>query len=451
MKKFLVSSIVISAIFVFASTSARAALIGAYVDGTDNDAAALVNIAPQAPGAILSNLSNIGFEGGSSITRTEFASPSTPAGPTAGSGVGSQWLFSRANKTQATPGTNTDYYGFTVDAAVGRVLDLTDLRFDRTSRANSGGGINTTYEVFASVEGGAFASYGSSGISAPAALNTWAVPSTQVTDLSSITGAESVEIRIALGDNSGVAGKSSWVQGIQLQGDVIRKPSTLLAYYVDGTDEDAAALVDLASAASVAASNLSNVGFEGGGSITRPSFGAAPLTPAGPTAASAAGSEWLFARANRTQATPGTNTDYFGFTIDMDEAGWMDLSDLTFDTTNRANTGGGINTTYEVFAAVDGGLFNSLGFTSITAPSTLNTFLDPAFTHIVDLTSIMGAKSVELRIALGDNSGVASKSSWVQGIQVYGDVTVIPEPSTLVLSAFGLVGLLRSSRRRQTG
>ena len=218
---------------------------------------------------------------------------------------------------------------------------------------------------------------------------------------------------------------------------------TLLAYYVDGVDIDSAALIDQAANGDVTASNLSNVGFEGGTSITRTEFGTGPSTPAGPTAGSGVGSEWLFARANATQPNPGTTTDYFGFTVSAN-TGTLNLTDLVFDRTNRANTSGGINTTYEVFVSVDSAPFASFGSDTITAPAVLGTFLDPATTQTTDLSSITGASSVEIRIALGDNSGVASKSSWVQGIQLNG--TVVPEPGMLGLSLVGL-GVLFGLRR----
>lgn len=220
----------------------------------------------------------------------------------------------------------------------------------------------------------------------------------------------------------------------------------LLAYYADGVEVDAAALVDQAGHAGVVASDLANVGFETGTSITRTEFGSAPFTPAGPTAGSASASQWLFARATVVQATPDTLTDYFGFTVTALPGSVLSLSELRFDRTNRANEAGGIITTYQVFVSVDGGVFTSMGSDSITAPATLSTFLDPATTQITDLSTLSSATSVEFRIALGDNSNLASKSSWVQGIQLSGQV--VPEPSAAGLFLLGGLALrfLRSPR-----
>ena len=199
--------------------SARAASLVYFVNGSDADAAALNNLT-MTPDFTVSTLDNVGFEGGTSITRTEFSAPSTPAGPTAGSAVGSEWLFCRGTTTQGTPDTTTDYFGFTVTADSGKMLNLNDLTFDVTNRLNTTGSLTTQCDIFASVNGGAFTSYGLYSTTAHTAQNVFLTPETVVTNLSGITGANSVEIRIAMGDNSGMTSKASWIQGIVLDGAV---------------------------------------------------------------------------------------------------------------------------------------------------------------------------------------------------------------------------------------
>ena len=216
----------------------------------------------------------------------------------------------------------------------------------------------------------------------------------------------------------------------------------LLAYFGDGVVADAAAFSDLAGNSSVIVSALQMVDFQDSAArITRTEFGAAPFTPAGPTAGSGVGSEWFFARANVIQSTPSSTTDYFGFTVSA-IGGTLELDDLVFDRTSRANEPGGIITTFDVFVSVDSGAFNSFGSDTITDPGTLNVF-GPATTQTTDLSSITGASSVEVRIALGDNSGLPSKSSWAQGIQLNG--TVVPEPGTTGYLVAGMltIGFLR--------
>jgi hypothetical protein len=230
--------------------------------------------------------------------------------------------------------------------------------------------------------------------------------------------------------------------------------AAMLAYYVDGTDADAAALPDLAGAAGVTAGDLANVGFEGGSNITRTSWGGAGNTPAGPTAGSSAGSEWLLARANFVQATPDTLTDYFGFTVTADTGMVLDPAALTFDWAVATNQdAGGIISNYEVFASADGGAFSSAGSGGPISLTTNPTFLRPAVTESLDLSSLPLATSYEFRIALGDNSGLNSKGTFLQGIQLEGDAEAIPEPVTMALlglAAYGLGGYVRKRHFRLT-
>lgn len=198
--------------------------------------------------------------------------------------------------------------------------------------------------------------------------------------------------------------------------------SDLLAYYCDGTDIDAAALIDLAGHADATAGNLQAVGFQGGNYISRPSFGAS--TPAGPTAGSSTGSEWLFARASYVQTTPGTGTDYFGFTVTPDLAP-LALFSLTFDWVIVSARNGSFDAQCQVFVSVDGGAFVGLtpiSSDSITVPSggPSHTF-GSVNTIVTDLTGIGNpATSMVVRICLGDDSSRAGQAQFVQGIKLEG-------------------------------
>ena len=216
MKKWIVSVMVL-----FAAFGVQAERIASYNDGTDADADALINLA-SAASVTVTDLSPVGFEiaSGLDITRTGYDATS-PAGPTAGSSIGSEWLFARASKIlSGAPRTTTDYFGFTVTADSGKMLDLTNIKFDLVSTANASPAYAEIYtaQVFYSVDGGAFASIGSSVSStAPSVSDVWSSITTANIDLSTITGASSVEIRIGLGDaGTSDTNGAAFVQGRQM-------------------------------------------------------------------------------------------------------------------------------------------------------------------------------------------------------------------------------------------
>ena len=211
----------------------------------------------------------------------------------------------------------------------------------------------------------------------------------------------------------------------------------LVASYNDGTDADAAALANLASAASVTVTDL-DVGRVNDGNITRTEFGA-PATPAGPTAGSSGGSEWLFFRSTVISAgTPVSTSDYFGFAVTADPGKTLDLTNIEFDLITRANASAawGYTATAQVFVAVDGGAFTAIGSSvSSTAPDASNVW-SPVTTANIDLSTITGASSVEIRIGVADNLDNSGAAAFVQGVQLNG--TVVPEPATVGM--FSLMG-----------
>lgn len=211
-------------------TSANADLLAYYGNGLLEDAAALANIAPVNADITVSGLSDVGAQtgDGTRITRPLFATP-TPAGPTAGSAEGSEWFEARSSENQGAPSSTDNYFVFTVAANPGSFLDLDVLKYDFWVSDGVGSGAEASVEAFVSVDGGSFVSFGSiaasdtdgdTGLSAPLA--------TANLDLSSITGAETVEVRLGVGYSQGnSAGIDGFVQGIQLEGDVVPEPSSL--------------------------------------------------------------------------------------------------------------------------------------------------------------------------------------------------------------------------------
>jgi hypothetical protein len=200
-----------------------------------------------------------------------------------------------------------------------------------------------------------------------------------------------------------------------------------LAWFNDGTVADTGALRNLANASYCAALGLDVIGFDDGAMVTRTEFGKSGSTPAGPTSGGTAGSEWLFARSTGVRDTPTSTADYFRFTVTADAGKILKLTNVTFDLTSVANDHTATGTyTAQVFVAVDGGAFTSIGS---SVSSTVDATGWSAVTSAdIDLSMTAGASSVEIRIGLGDG-GLDSPSgaAFVQGIQANG--SVIPSPA----------------------
>lgn len=213
-----------------ASTNSHAALLAYYGDGLLVDAPALANIAPVNADITVSSLSDVGAQTGDPvrITRNAFSTP-TPAGPTAGSAIGSEWFEARSTENQGTPSSTDNYFVFTVDAEPGFLLNLEELRYDFWVSPTTSATTSADVEAFVSVDGGSFVSFGSiTAIDNDGDANVAAPVATANLDLSSITGAESVEVRIGVGYSQGnSAGISGFAQGIQLEGSVVPEPASI--------------------------------------------------------------------------------------------------------------------------------------------------------------------------------------------------------------------------------
>lgn len=222
--------------------TAGADLLAFYNDGSEADAAAEPNIAAPVGNVTVSSIDSFGVLAGtgktlpsgdptggdaSRITRPGFATP-TPAGPTAGSASGTEWFEARSGENQGTPTSTDNYFFFTLEADPGFALDLTSLKYDFWVSSGSGVATAATVEAFVSVDGGAFVSFGSTSSSDTGAAGDVAAVGTANLDLSSITGAESVEVRLGVGYSSGNSDSASgFLQGVQLEGDVVPEPGSL--------------------------------------------------------------------------------------------------------------------------------------------------------------------------------------------------------------------------------
>jgi hypothetical protein len=229
--------------------------------------------------------------------------------------------------------------------------------------------------------------------------------------------------------------------------------AAVIASYIDGTATTGTNLA--APVAGITVSNLTSQGITLGTvtSISRTlNQPETVVTPAGPTAGSSAGSRWLNALNTQVGAgSPVSTDDYYTFTLTAGSGNLPTLTTLKFDVvTAVANSTGAMDTTFQLFAAADGGLFSAVGLSGTALnPNTVDLIPGDAISSLgaitsanIDLTGLAPANSYEFRIALRDNSSAGTKTTWIQGIQV----SAIPEPSSALIGGLGLLALLRRRR-----
>jgi hypothetical protein len=226
------------------------------------------------------------------------------------------------------------------------------------------------------------------------------------------------------------------IAAVLLAGLAQSQSAVLLGDYVDGaTDYTAYPIPNLVSSPPITVSSLSQVGNpETGANVTRSEFGAGNPTPGG--------TEWLLWRTQSMADTPSSTDDYYRVTLEASPGG-LNLSGVSFDMVlAKANTSN-FTVSYSVFVSVDSGAFTSLGTGSMTHSGANNSFTTPV-TQSINLSSIVGATTADIRIAWGDGgASSASQALFVQNIEV----TAIPEPSTVAALFLGL-GVMILLRRR---
>ncbi|MEO0477508.1 MAG: PEP-CTERM sorting domain-containing protein [Planctomycetota bacterium] len=153
---------------------------------------------------------------------------------------------------------------------------------------------------------------------------------------------------------------------------------------------------------------------------------------------------WFSLADSNTGTSVGNfNNGYLAFTIEADPGFFLDLDELTFDsavfTTNNRRG-------FEVYAEVDGGTFDSSSDLLVDINDENSLRANPR-NNVVDLTGAeyQGINSIEIRVySLTD---LASRTIDVDSFVLTGDVTAIPEPSSMVLLALSSACML--SRRRK--
>ena len=141
------------------------------------------------------------------------------------------------------------------------------------------------------------------------------------------------------------------------------------------------------------------------------------------------------------------NNQYFSFTVSADPGNILDLDNLTFTTFDSGNS---TAQDFAVSSSLDGfganlDLLDGMGGTIADGVGDISTPAD------VDLSGseFDSVTSVEFRIYLDnrESDGNGGSGTAIDNLILNGEVELIPEPSTALLSAFAGLGLLARRRR----
>jgi hypothetical protein len=231
------------------SASAEAAVLALYGNTNAGGTAASStsptsqsNAAAAVANLTTSSISGSGLNGnfGSFFLRNQFGANlwitgSSPSG--AGSASSDLWIGVN-NQNWGTVGaavSSAHYLEFTLTADVGKTLDLTNLTFSwQTGINNQTSILDFGYQLFASSNGGSYASVGSAGTkSVSNALGTstdWGTHSSENIDINALDGANTVTFRLAMSNpiNTTAGSYVQFFRDVTVNGSVVPEPSAAL-------------------------------------------------------------------------------------------------------------------------------------------------------------------------------------------------------------------------------
>lgn len=160
----------------------------------------------------------------------------------AGAGTASSDLWVGANNrlwTDDVISNNNRYFEFTTTATGGKTLDLDNLTFNwQAAISNQTVSATFSYQLFASVNGGAFGVVGSAGSksvgdSLGGSTTDWGTITAESINLDGLDGATSVAFRLAMGADNGPATNDTgsyaqFFRNVTLNGQVIPEPSSAI-------------------------------------------------------------------------------------------------------------------------------------------------------------------------------------------------------------------------------
>lgn len=170
-------------------------------------------------------------------------------------------------------------------------------------------------------------------------------------------------------------------------------------------------------------------------------------------------------------SSTGVPTHYFDFSVQVSPGYQITFTNLTADFGIDINnaTSGGTAANFDLWAAVNAGSYVRLDVINGAVPPTgtypgyfvrndvsKNLLVgagvppSPLSTGVTNVPQVFGSSDIiYFRLAFADNnSGAATKAVFIDDIKLYGDISLVPEPSSIALAGIGVASLVIFRRRK---